>query len=146
MDEVALKRHPFRLCQCGVKGDGGHVPLVQGDHMSYFALRNHVHRYGTETGSQESVKGRRGAAPLEMSQDGDAHVGVTYPPQLGGHHFPDPSQPGHATKLAFGLVDGFTTMWHTALSHNYQAKLRSALVALLDLVSDDVQVIGHLGY
>jgi hypothetical protein len=42
-------------------------------------------------------------------------------------------------------IDGFTTVRHTALGHDHQAKLHTALVALIDLVSDDVQVIGHLG-
>src|SRR5262249_27802460 len=85
-----------------------------------------------------------GAAPLEMPQDGDTHIGMAHPAQLGGYHFTNTSQSGHTAQVALSLVNGLATEWHAALCHDHQAKLRPAVVALPDLVGDYVQRVRDL--
>src|SRR5215831_9568814 len=121
------------------------MPMTESGHVPDFALGNHVHRHGTIACGQQSVTGRRGATPLHMPQDGGAHVYLTHPGQLGGEYLTNPSQPGDTTQIALRAVDGLTAARHAALSHDYDAKLGAALVPLLDLVSDDVQLIGDFG-
>jgi hypothetical protein len=55
------------------------VPLVERDHVPDFPLRDQVHRHRPKAGREQPVKGRRGASPLEVPQDGDPHVPLTHP-------------------------------------------------------------------
>ena len=57
---------------------------------------------------------------------------------------PRSSQSGHAAHVTLRLVDGFTAAWPTTLRHHYDAELCTALVALLNLLRDGVEVIGDL--
>ena len=79
-----------------------------------------------------------------MPQDGDAHIGMTHPAQLGGYHFPDPSQPGHAAQVTLRHIGSLTAERQTAFSHHNNTKLRTVLVALPDLISNDVEVVRDL--
>ena len=74
MNQLAIYTNQILFADGFLKRNTYHIGMMVGDHLSEATFKHKLHGFHPELRSQNTVKGNRGTATLEMSQNCVANV------------------------------------------------------------------------